>query len=198
MSASDFDLIVIGAGSGGVRAARVAGGYGAKVAVIEDFRVGGTCVIRGCVPKKLYVLASRFRDEFEDAHGFGWRVEKPTFDWATLVAAKEKEITRLSGLYEQTLAKNGVTLVRGRASLAGPDAVALPDGRSLRAPHILIATGARPRELPTALPDGERILNWKQLYDLPELRVLSEARPLSFESVDRIGEDLRIIARFRH
>ena len=168
MSATDFDLIVIGAGSGGVRAARVAGGYGAKVAVIEDFRVGGTCVIRGCVPKKLYVLASRFRDEFEDARGFGWRVGAPDFDWSTLVAAKEKEITRLSGLYEQTLAKNGVTLVRGRASLAGPDVVTLPDGRSLRAPHILIATGGAPALAPS-IPGIEHALSSNEIFDLPAL-----------------------------
>jgi glutathione reductase (NADPH) len=168
MSATDFDLIVIGAGSGGVRAARVAGGYGAKVAVIEDFRVGGTCVIRGCVPKKLYVLASRFRDEFEDARGFGWRVGAPDFDWSTLVAAKEKEITRLSGLYEQTLAKNGVTLVRGRASLAGPDAVALPDGCSLRAPHILIATGGAPA-LEPSIPGIEHAISSNEIFDLPAL-----------------------------
>ena len=93
----NYDLFVIGAGSGGVRAARIAASYGAKVAIAEDYRVGGTCVIRGCVPKKLYVLASRFHDEFEDARGFGWRVTEPSFDWPTLVAAKEKEITRLSG-----------------------------------------------------------------------------------------------------
>ena len=93
----DYDLIVVGAGSGGVRAARVAASHGAKVAIAEEFRVGGTCVIRGCVPKKLYVLASRFRDEFEDAAGFGWRVGDVSFDWSALVAAKEKEITRTLG-----------------------------------------------------------------------------------------------------
>ncbi len=100
----DYDLIVVGAGSGGVRAARVAASHGAKVAIAEEFRVGGTCVIRGCVPKKLYVLASRFRDEFEDAAGFGWRVGDVSFDWSALVAAKEKEITRLSDIYAETLA----------------------------------------------------------------------------------------------
>jgi glutathione reductase (NADPH) len=168
MSASDFDLIVIGAGSGGVRAARVAGGYGAKVAVIEDFRVGGTCVIRGCVPKKLYVLASRFRDEFEDARGFGWRLGAIDFDWPSLVAAKENEITRLSGLYEQTLAKNGVTLIRGRASLTGPDSVALPDGRSLHAPHILIATGGAPALAPS-IPGIEHAISSNEIFDLPAL-----------------------------
>ena len=87
----DYDLFVIGAGSGGVRAARIAASYGAKVAIAEDYRVGGTCVIRGCVPKKLYVLASRFHDEFDDARGFGWHVVQPHFDWSTLVAAKEED-----------------------------------------------------------------------------------------------------------
>ncbi len=168
MSAPDYDLIVIGAGSGGVRAARVAGGYGARVAIIEDFRVGGTCVIRGCVPKKLYVLASRFRDEFEDARGFGWNIGAVDFDWAGLVAAKEKEITRLSGLYEQTLAKNGVTLIRARASLVGPDAVALSDGRILRARYILIATGGAPALLPV-IPGIEHALSSNEIFDLPVL-----------------------------
>ena len=115
MSQREFDLIVIGAGSGGVRAARVAANHGARVAIAEEFRVGGTCVIRGCVPKKLYVLASRFRDAFDDAAGFGWSVEPPRFDWPRLVAAKEKEITRLEGLYAQNLEKAGVELIRQRA-----------------------------------------------------------------------------------
>ena len=95
MSDFDYDLFVIGAGSGGVRAARIAAGYGAKVAVAEEFRIGGTCVIRGCVPKKLYVYASRFAEDFEDAAGFGWSVPPARFDWPTLVAAKEREISRL-------------------------------------------------------------------------------------------------------
>src|SRR3989337_1369155 len=97
MSEADFDLFVIGAGSGGVRAARIAAGYGAKVAIAEEHRIGGTCVIRGCVPKKLLVFASRFADDFEDARGFGWTVPEPTFDWATLIAAKDKELARLEG-----------------------------------------------------------------------------------------------------
>ena len=99
MSDFDYDLFVIGGGSGGVRAARISASHGAKVAVAEEYRFGGTCVIRGCVPKKLFVYASRFRDEFEDAAGFGWSVEEPTFDWPTLVANKDAEITRLEGLY---------------------------------------------------------------------------------------------------
>src|ERR1700733_277422 len=98
MAEFDVDLFVIAAGSGGVRAARIAAGYGAKVIVAEEFRIGGTCVIRGCVPKKLMVYSSRFKDEFEDAAGFGWTLQEPSFDWNKLVAAKEKEITRLSGI----------------------------------------------------------------------------------------------------
>lgn len=168
MNAPDYDLIVIGAGSGGVRAARVAGGYGAKVAIVEDFRVGGTCVIRGCVPKKLYVLASRFYDEFEDARGFGWRTGPVEFDWGALVAAKEKEITRLSGLYEQTLAKNGVALIRARASLIGPGAVALSDGRKLHAPRVLIATGGAPALAPS-VPGIELAISSNEIFDLPVL-----------------------------
>jgi glutathione reductase (NADPH) len=168
MNRPDYDLIVIGAGSGGVRAARIAGGYGAKVAIVEDFRVGGTCVIRGCVPKKLYVLASRFRDEFEDSHGFGWRTGPADFDWSALVVAKEKEITRLSGLYEQTLAKNGVTLIRARASLVAPDAVALSDDRILRARFILIATGGAPALAPS-IPGIEHAISSNEIFDLPVL-----------------------------
>src|SRR6185295_1799801 len=100
---SDFDLFVIGAGSGGVRAARIAAAHGAKVAVAEEYRVGGTCVIRGCVPKKLLVYASRFAHEFEDAAGFGWTVPQPAFDWATLIANKDKEIDRLERAYVANL-----------------------------------------------------------------------------------------------
>src|SRR6201993_3854254 len=99
MADHDVDLFVIGAGSGGVRAARIAGDYGARVMIAEEFRIGGTCVIRGCVPKKLMVYASRFADDFEDGAGYGWRIADATFDWPSLVAAKEKEITRLSAAY---------------------------------------------------------------------------------------------------
>src|ERR1700733_1804841 len=109
MSDFDFDLFVIGGGSGGVRAARIAAGHGAKVAIAEEYRFGGTCVIRGCVPKKLFVYASRFRDEFEDAQGYGWSVEQNGFDWPTLVANKDREIARLEGLYKAGLERAGVT-----------------------------------------------------------------------------------------
>jgi glutathione reductase (NADPH) len=166
MSEYDYDLFVIGAGSGGVRAARIAAGHGAKVAVAEEFRVGGTCVIRGCVPKKLYVLASRFKDDLEDARGFGWQVGETSFDWPTLVAAKEKEITRLSGLYEQTLGGAKVEIIRARATIAGPNAVHLADGRTVSARYILVATGGAPVLAPH-VPGLEWGLSSNEIFDLP-------------------------------
>ncbi|MFO1101429.1 MAG: glutathione-disulfide reductase [Methylocystis sp.] len=163
----DYDLIVIGAGSGGVRAARIAASHGAKVAIAEEFRVGGTCVIRGCVPKKLYVLASRFRDEFEDAAGFGWRVGDVSFDWPSLVAAKEKEITRLSNLYAETLANSGVELIRARAMLTDPNGVRFSNGGAARAGHILIATGGAPVLAPH-IPGIEFGISSNEIFDLPK------------------------------
>lgn len=168
MQDKDYDLIVIGAGSGGVRAARIAASYGAKVAIAEDYRVGGTCVIRGCVPKKLYVIASRFHDEFEDARGFGWNSQDPSFDWSKLVAAKEKEITRLSDLYEQTLSKAGVEIIAARATIAGPNEVVFSNQQRLRAKYILIATGGGPVMVPT-LPGIEYGLSSNEIFDLPNL-----------------------------
>src|SRR6185312_9617408 len=125
MSQFDYDLFVIGGGSGGVRAARIAAGHGAKVALAEEYRFGGTCVIRGCVPKKLLVYASRFRDEFEDAEGFGWNVKSASFDWPTLIANKDAEIGRLENVYRQNLEKAGVTLIAARAALADRNTVVL-------------------------------------------------------------------------
>lgn len=140
----DWDLFVIGAGSGGVRAARIAAGHGARVAVAEDYRVGGTCVIRGCVPKKLMVYASRFAGDFADAAGFGWTVGDTSFDWPTFLAAKDREIARLEGIYGANLERAGVEILRGRAVLDGPKRVRLSDGRTFTARHVLIATGGRP------------------------------------------------------
>src|ERR1700745_734520 len=111
MAGQQIDLFVIGAGSGGVRAARIAASYDARVIIAEEFRVGGTCVIRGCVPKKLLVYASRFADDFEDAAGYGWTVGHPEFDWATLIANKDREIARLEAAYTTTLERFGVQLV---------------------------------------------------------------------------------------
>ena len=166
MTAS-YDLVVIGAGSGGVRAARMAATYGAKVAIVEEFRVGGTCVIRGCVPKKLYVYASRFKDLFEVAPSFGWSVDA-SFDWPTLVANKEKEITRLEHAYTSNLEKPGVEVIRDRAVVTGPNSVKLIAGdRTLNAKYILIATGAAPN-----IPDiagADLGISSNEAFDLPKL-----------------------------
>lgn len=139
----DYDLFVIGAGSGGVRAARMSASHGAKVAVAEEYRVGGTCVIRGCVPKKLFVYASHFAEEFEDAAGFGWTVADATFDWATLVKNKDAEIDRLNGIYIKNLEASGVEILQGRAIVKDANTVTL-DGRDITAKYILVAVGGTP------------------------------------------------------
>jgi glutathione reductase (NADPH) len=164
--AFDVDFFVIGAGSGGVRAARIAAGHGAKTLVAEESRIGGTCVIRGCIPKKLYVYASRFADDFRDAAGFGWSVGEPTFDWPTLVAAKDKEIGRLSDAYRENLARSGAKLVEERAIVVDPHRVRLADGREVSARHILIACGSRPA--PLAGVEGlEHAITSNEIFDLP-------------------------------
>ncbi|MEM6619051.1 MAG: glutathione-disulfide reductase [Pseudomonadota bacterium] len=140
----DYDLFVIGGGSGGVRAARVAAQAGQRVALAEEYRMGGTCVIRGCVPKKLMVYASGFSEAFADAAGFGWTVGETSFDWGALIAAKDAEIDRLEGIYRKLLSNTGVTVFDGRARLSGPQEVTLADGQVLSAETILIATGGRP------------------------------------------------------
>ena len=167
MSAFDADLFVIGAGSGGVRAARIAAGHGAKCMIAEEFRIGGTCVIRGCVPKKLYVYASRFAEEFEQAEAFGWRLPKPPeFDWRKLVAAKEGEISRLSNIYEANLLKAGVEVFEERAEILGPHEVRLVGcGRVVSAKHILVATGASPSMYP-AIPGIEHAISSNEIFDL--------------------------------
>jgi len=165
----DVDLFVIGGGSGGVRAARIAAGYGASVMIAEEYRMGGTCVIRGCVPKKLYVYASRFADDFQDAAGFGWSFpEKPVFDWPSLVAAKEKEISRLSLIYANNLAKVGVQVVETRAEIIDANTVELKrDGRRIRAKKILVATGGTP-VLEPAIPGVEHMISSNEIFDLAE------------------------------
>ena len=144
MAEHDVDLFVIGGGSGGVRAARVAAEHGASVMLAEGYRLGGTCVIRGCVPKKLLVYASRFHGEFEDAAGFGWTVPNASFDWTILIANKDREIARLEAAYTMTLERAGVTIVKERAIVADPHTVQLASGRRVRAAYILIATGGAP------------------------------------------------------
>ena len=143
----DFDLIVIGAGSGGVRAGRIAAGYGARVAVIEGDRPGGTCVIRGCVPKKLLVYGASFAGEAEDAAGFGWQMEGLSHSWPRLIAAKDKEIDRLEGIYRNLLKNAGATLIEGWGKITGPNSVSVGTD-SYTAQRILIATGGRPSAPP--------------------------------------------------
>jgi glutathione reductase (NADPH) len=141
----DYDLFVIGAGSGGVRAARVSAAHGARVAVAEEYRLGGTCVIRGCVPKKLLVYGAHFAEDLQDAVRFGWKVGKnPTFDWPTLRDNVLAEVERLEGIYTDILDRNEVEIFQQRATISGPNEVALADGTKLTAANILIAAGARP------------------------------------------------------
>jgi glutathione reductase (NADPH) len=168
MSGFDYDLFVIGAGSGGVRAARIAARHGAKVAVAEEYRVGGTCVIRGCVPKKLFVYASKFAEEFEDAVGFGWTTEKVSFDWATLIANKDKEIDRLNKAYIRNLEASGAELIHERATITGPNSVALASGRAITARYILVATGAAPF-VPRHLPGHELAITSNEAFHLENL-----------------------------
>ncbi|HEY1364917.1 MAG TPA: glutathione-disulfide reductase [Xanthobacteraceae bacterium] len=165
----DFDLFVIGAGSGGVRAARIAAGHGARVMVAEEFRVGGTCVIRGCVPKKLLVYAARFADEFEDAAGYGWTVEEPVFQWEKLIANKDREIARLELAYTTTLERAGVELAKSRAVLEDANTVRLVStGQRVRARHILIATGAHPHHGPE-IPGIEHVISSNEAFHLEQL-----------------------------
>ncbi|WP_046120876.1 glutathione-disulfide reductase [Ensifer aridi] len=169
MSAFDYDLFVIGGGSGGVRSGRLAAAMGKKVAIAEEFRYGGTCVIRGCVPKKLYVYASQYSEHFEDAAGFGWTVGESRFDWRKLVAAKEQEITRLEGLYRKGLANAGAEILDTRAELTGPNTVRLlASGKTVTAERIVIAVGGHPSPH-DALPGHELCITSNEAFDLPEL-----------------------------
>ncbi|MGI8568712.1 MAG: glutathione-disulfide reductase [Methylocella sp.] len=169
MAAYDVDLFVIGAGSGGVRAARIAAAHGAKVMIAEEFRIGGTCVIRGCVPKKLMVYASRYKDHFADAAGFGWTLAEASFDWQKLVAAKEKEISRLSAIYRDNLDKAGVEIEDSRATIEDAHRVRLlADGRKVSARIILISTGAAP-VLEPDVPGREYAITSNEIFDLAEL-----------------------------
>jgi glutathione reductase (NADPH) len=181
----NVDLFVIGAGSGGVRAARVAAGHGAKVMIAEEYRVGGTCVIRGCVPKKLLVYASRFAHNFEDAAGFGWTIPRrpavdkaergpspperpPAFDWPTLIANKDKEIARIEAVYRATLDKAGVEILDTRAVIEDAHTVRLASGAPVRAAHILIATGASPH-LGHDIPGIAHAITSNDAFHLPAL-----------------------------
>jgi len=161
----DFDVFVIGAGSGGVRAARMAAGEGAKVAIADDRALGGTCVNVGCVPKKLYTYASHFSHDFENAKGFGWNLGSATFHWPTLVANKKTEITRLNGIYANLLGNSGAQIIRGYASLKDKNTVTV-DGTDYTAERIVIATGGAPN-----IPDvdyADLLISSDEIFDLPE------------------------------
>ena len=163
----DYDLLVIGAGSGGVRAARVAAGHGAKVAIVEEHRIGGTCVVRGCVPKKLLVYGAHFAEDLEDARRFGWQVSGKTFDWPTLRDNVLAEVTRLSGLYEQTLRSHNVEILdTGHAVVTGPNSARIDD-RHVSAGVMLIATGARPQI--AAIPGKEHAITSNEAFHLERL-----------------------------
>jgi glutathione reductase (NADPH) len=166
MASYDYDLFVIGAGSGGVRAARVAAGYGAKVAVAEEHRIGGTCVIRGCVPKKLLVYGAHFAEDLADARRFGWHLENARFDWPTLRDGVLAEVARLSGLYTQTLTNHKVEIFEQRAEITGPQGIRVGE-RELTAERILIATGARPRT--TDRPGCEHGITSNEVFHLATL-----------------------------
>ncbi len=168
MADYDVDLFVIGGGSGGVRAARIAAGHGARVMIAEEYRMGGTCVIRGCVPKKLFVIGSHVRQEIADAAGFGWTIPTATFDWPTLIANKDKEIARLEAAYTANVEKAGVRIVKTRAVLEDAHTVRLANGQALRAQHILIATGGAPNHGPV-IPGIEHVISSNEAFHLDEL-----------------------------
>lgn len=168
MAEFDVDLFVIGGGSGGVRAARIAAGHGARVVVAEEYRMGGTCVIRGCVPKKLLVYASHVHAEVEDAAGFGWSIPTATFDWPTLIANKDREIARLEGIYTANVEKAGARIVKSRATFADAHTLRLTTGETITAGHVLIATGGAPNH-GDAIPGIEHVISSNEAFHLSEL-----------------------------
>jgi glutathione reductase (NADPH) len=168
MAEFDVDLFVIGGGSGGVRAARIAAGHGARVMIAEEYRMGGTCVIRGCVPKKLMVYASHVHHEIEDAAGFGWSIPAATFDWPTLIANKDKEIARLEAAYTANVEKSGARIVKSRAVFEDPHTLRLASGEAVRAKYVLIATGGAPNH-GVAIPGIEHVISSNEVFHLSAL-----------------------------
>jgi glutathione reductase (NADPH) len=163
MERYDYDLFVIGGGSGGVRAARISAQHGARVAIAEEHRYGGTCVIRGCIPKKIFVYASEYSHHLADAAAYGWSTGPASFDWATLVANKDREVDRLNGIYVRLLEKAGVTIFHGRAALADAHTLEV-DGRRVTARIVLVATGSRPR-MPE-IPGADRVISSNEAFYL--------------------------------
>lgn len=198
----EVDLFVVGGGSGGVRAARVAAGHGARVALAESYRLGGTCVIRGCVPKKLLVLGSRFGQAFDDAAGFGWSLPAPPrFDWAVLKQRVDAEVARLEGVYRDALERAGVMLCADRASIEGPHEVRLArSGERWRARHILVATGAAPAAGPP-IPGAELAVSSNEVFqwpDQPRRVVVQGAGYVALEFaclLNRLGSEVHVVLR---
>jgi glutathione reductase (NADPH) len=197
----DYDLLVIGAGSGGVRAARIASLAGARVAIAEEYRIGGTCVIRGCVPKKLLVYGAEFGQHFADARGYGWSADNVRFDWPTLRDNVQREVTRLSGIYASNLAKAGVTTFQERVEVIGPNRVKLAKSHTeLSATRILVATGGAPY-LPEGLPGTELGITSNEAFHLPALprrAVILGGGYIALEFANifsGLGSDVRIVHR---
>lgn len=199
MTTFDYDLFVIGAGSGGVRAARISAGHGAKVAIAEEFRVGGTCVIRGCVPKKLLVYGSHFAEDLADAKRFGWDTGACTFDWSTLRDNVAAEVDRLEGIYGQNLGNSGVTQYLERAIVTGPNSIQLAGGKTITTGIILIATGAWP-----AVPDvpGAHLgITSNEVFGLPALpkrAVIAGAGYIANEFAgifNELGVEVKLVTR---
>jgi glutathione reductase (NADPH) len=166
MTRFDHDLFVIGAGSGGIRASRISHHLGGKVAIAENYRIGGTCVIRGCIPKKLLSYAAHYAEDFEDARGYGWSIEGASFSWPALIANKNREIARLSAVYTDGFARVGITVIEGTAKVADAHTVEI-GGRRVTAQNILVATGGAP--VKPAIPGAELAITSNEAFDLPAL-----------------------------
>lgn len=198
MSDFDVDYFVIGAGSGGVRSARIAAGHGAKVAIAEEYRVGGTCVIRGCVPKKLLVIGAHFAEDLEDARRFGWTIAGKRFDWATLRDHVLADVDRINQVYEATLDSHGVETLHGRATIVGHNRVAVGN-RELTAAHVLVATGARPMR--PAIPGAEHGVTSNEMFHLdalPKRAIIVGAGYIACEFagiLNELGVDVTLVVR---
>jgi glutathione reductase (NADPH) len=200
MAEFDTDLFVIGGGSGGVRAARIAATHGARVMVAEEYRMGGTCVIRGCVPKKLLVYASHIHHEIEDAAGFGWTIAQATFDWPTLIANKDKEIARLEAAYTSNVEKAGARVVKTRAEFVDPHTLQFATGEKIRSKYVLIATGGAPNH-GKAIPGIEHVISSNEVFHLASLpkRILIQGGgyiALEFACIFAgLGSDVTVVYR---
>lgn len=198
MSSFDFDYFVIGAGSGGVRSARIAAGHGAKVAIAEEYRVGGTCVIRGCVPKKLLVIGAHFAEDLEDARRYGWTIADRRFDWAVLRDHVLADVDRINGVYQATLDSHGVETPHGRATIIGPNRVVVNE-RELTAAHVLVATGARP--MVPAIPGADLGITSNEIFHLdalPRRAIIAGAGYIANEFagiLNQLGVDVTLMVR---